>query len=421
MRIVHYSQHVLGVGHFFRSLEIDRALASHDVHLVTGGADPGVALPGHVVHHKLPPLMMDERFGRLIPQGAWAGRDPDEVLDERRGRLLALMAELRPDLLLVELFPFGRKRFGFELLPVLEALRTGDFGPCKAVCSLRDILVEKDDRAKYEDRVVRQMNAFFDLLLVHTDPAVVRLEETFARVADLAVPVTDTGYVTPRPEPGAGARLRERLCLGTGGRLIVASAGGGSVGWELLEAAILASLELTETTPHRLQVFAGPFMPAQRLAALFDAADDAEHIDIERFTDEFPAWLDAADLSVSMAGYNTTMNLLACGTYGLVLPFARNREQSMRAGRLAARGALGVLDEADLAPDRLARRLATGLGWRARSACCDGACSAEASSPHPVDLDGAAATAAALEALARGDSDALARGGFSPRRQGGRA
>ena len=37
MNILHYTQHVLGIGHLFRSLAIDRALAPATVHLTTGG------------------------------------------------------------------------------------------------------------------------------------------------------------------------------------------------------------------------------------------------------------------------------------------------------------------------------------------------------------------------------------------------
>ena len=48
MKIVFYCQHVLGVGHFFRSLEICRALAGHEVILVTGGPRFEVQLPGHI-------------------------------------------------------------------------------------------------------------------------------------------------------------------------------------------------------------------------------------------------------------------------------------------------------------------------------------------------------------------------------------
>jgi predicted glycosyltransferase len=78
-------------------------------------------------------------------------------------------------------------------------------------------------------------------------------------------------------------------------------------------------------------------------------------VDVQRFSPDFLAELAAADLSVSMGGYNTTMNLLAAEVPALVWPFARNREQGMRAGRLARLGALELLGEADLNPSRLAR------------------------------------------------------------------
>jgi Predicted glycosyl transferase len=55
-----------------------------------------------------------------------------------------------------------------------------------------------------------------------------------------------------------------------------------------------------------------------------------------------------------MAGYNTTMNLLTCGAQGLMYPFDQNREQRMRLTALAEAGYLGILETADLEPQRLA-------------------------------------------------------------------
>ncbi len=55
-----------------------------------------------------------------------------------------------------------------------------------------------------------------------------------------------------------------------------------------------------------------------------------------------------------MAGYNTTMNLLACGTAGLMYPFDQNREQRMRLTALAQAGYLAILEAEDLVPSKLA-------------------------------------------------------------------
>jgi predicted glycosyltransferase len=80
-----------------------------------------------------------------------------------------------------------------------------------------------------------------------------------------------------------------------------------------------------------------------------------QRIQIAKFTSDFPARLVAADLSISMAGYNTTMNILTAGVPALVWPFAVNREQRLRARRLADRGALKLINDQDLNPKDLAR------------------------------------------------------------------
>ena len=56
MKIAYYCQHVLGVGHFHRSLEVCRALLNnHDVTMVVGGPDVAVDVPG-LSFLKLPAL-----------------------------------------------------------------------------------------------------------------------------------------------------------------------------------------------------------------------------------------------------------------------------------------------------------------------------------------------------------------------------
>ncbi len=383
MKIVQYCQHVLGIGHFFRTLEICRALSDHEVVLVTGGEPVETPLPPHVREVRLPALMMDETFSAV--HAADAGGSVAEIRARRTRRLLEIVSEERPDLFLVELYPFGRKAFRFELDPVLSAIREGEVPGCRSVCGLRDILVEKKDPAKYEERVIGTLNRRFDAVLIHADPKLVRLEETFTRTGEIRIPLVYTGFVTPKPPPGAGEAIRRSLGMGPGERLAVASAGGGKVGGPLLTAA-LAAFQKMDREGLRLEIFTGPYLADAAFRDLCAAAETGNHGDIRvrRFTPDFLSHLAGADLSVSMAGYNTTMNLLAAGTPALVHPFGQNREQGLRADRLAALGAVTVLSDADLAPDRLARQMASALS-RGRLP------------EPPVDLDGAARTAQWIE------------------------
>lgn len=347
MNIVVYCQHVLGMGHFFRTLELIRALDRHRVILVTGGDSLPEALPPHVTHLALPGLMMDPAFNGLYSVDP--SRSVDAVKDARRKLLLDLFAREVPDLFLVELYPFGRKAFRFELDPILEqAARLS----CPVVCSLRDILVEKSDTPGYETRVVSLLNQWFDALLVHSDPRVTPLDATFSRLGDLKVPVVYTGFVTPRPDPGLAAASRQRLLGKNRQHLVVASAGSGSVGAGLLKTAAIAHGLLRNPASVALVVYTGPYMADRDVDDI--QACSGPGVTVETFTGDFVSVLAGADLSVSMAGYNTCMNLLAAGVPAIVQPFGQNREQRMRVESLAGRGALDLLDESVMTPEFLA-------------------------------------------------------------------
>jgi len=377
VKIILYCQHVLGIGHFFRTLEICRALHRHRVILVSGGPETPAPLPPHVRRVQLPELAMDHTFQNLRATG---GDSLERTRENRRAMLEQLLREETPDLFLIELYPLGRKAFRNELNPILEQIKDGRLPPCRVVCSVRDILVEKEDQARHETRAVDTLNRWFDALLVHADPAVIRLETTFSRMADIRIPVTYTGFVAPPVAPvGDRTALKATRGMTPDQVLVVASAGGGAVGYPLLDAVTRAVPHLPEDLPIWVQLFTGPFMAARDTEQLHQHRDHRVHID--RFATDFPAWLGAADLSLSMAGYNTCMNILATGVRALVHPFDQNREQGLRARLLEDRGLLGVLSTDDLNPSRLAERMIQRL----QSPRHDRKCS--------VDINGAANTA----------------------------
>jgi len=350
MKIIQYCQHVLGIGHLFRSLEIGRALSDHEVILVTGGPRVATDLPENVREVRLPDLQMNREFKGLFSSRQDAGLD--QIKEERQKRLFNLFEKENPDVFLIELYPFGRKAFRFELDPVLQAVDDKRL-PCgSVVCSVRDILVEKEDRDKHELRAAKTLNSYFDAVLVHADPQLVKISETFDHFDQITIPVDYTGYIAPKPSPDAGKRIRRQLKIETDELLIVASAGGGNVGAPILEAVILAFDRLEARSRCQLKVFTGPFLDQSDFDRLKKMA--GSNVQLEQFTGDFLSYLTAGDLSVSMGGYNTTMNILAAAVPALVWPFPQNREQRLRAQRLANLGALRVLEDEDLRPDRLA-------------------------------------------------------------------
>ena len=209
MKIIQYCQHVLGIGHLFRSLEISRALSDHEVILVTGGPRVDTNLPEIVREVRLPDLQMNQEFKGL--HSSCNNRSLEQIKLDRKDRLLALFKSEKPDIFLVELYPFGRKAFRFELDPVLSAISSRDLPPCGVICSVRDILVEKEDRVKHESRAVKTLNLHFDAVLVHADPKLAQLSETFDLFDEIEIPVVYTGYIAAKPQPKAGERLRRQL------------------------------------------------------------------------------------------------------------------------------------------------------------------------------------------------------------------
>ncbi len=203
--LLFYCQHSVGLGHLTRSYALCAHLAEwFRVVLVCGGALPEeIDPPAGVEIVALPPLGVgaQSRFvshdPRFTVERAWAVRGE---------LLLRTLRGLRPAVVFVELFPFGRAKFERELVPLLELAREGG---AMTACSLRDILVTgREDQARHDERACRLANAHLDAVLVHSDPRFARLDETFGPADRLEVPVRYTGFVVAPARPRAAAAPR---------------------------------------------------------------------------------------------------------------------------------------------------------------------------------------------------------------------
>ncbi|GLR52061.1 glycosyl transferase [Shinella yambaruensis] len=339
-RVLFYVQHLLGIGHLARASRIVRALVDDGfaVTLVTGGM-PVDGFPGPGIDHvALPAIAVgDGGFSALVDAN---GTVIDEAFKAaRRDRLLAAYHAMRPDIVIVEAFPFGRRQVRFELLPLIAAIEASTPRPL-LLTSLRDILQERAKPGRDEETIDLVLR-HFDGVLVHGDPAFVRLEDTFPLADAIAGRVVYTGLVgSPAAEPAA-----ERYD-------VVVSAGGGAVGAGLVEAALAASGRRTGSG--RWLVITGPNLPQADFAQL--SAARPAHVDLVRFRTDFRNLLAAARLSVSQAGYNTVCDVLQAGCGAVLVPFASGgeSEQTARAERLERLGRAVVLREDILSGETLA-------------------------------------------------------------------
>jgi predicted glycosyltransferase len=337
--VLFYVQHLLGIGHLQRAQRVADALADLGlaVTLVSGGMPVAVLRASHTYQVvQLPPIRARDADFALFDE---AGRPVGEALwRARRDALLGAFAAARPDVVVLEGFPFARRAFRAELDPLIAAAPPATPRP-PLVSSIRDILVVRDDPAR-QQQIVERVRADFDPVLVHGDPAFVRLEASFRMAPAIADRLVYTGYIAETAEAAAAAPPDG------GRREIVVSAGGGAAGRALLETA-LAARRAGHFAGLPWRFLTGPHLPEAAFRALSDGLPQG--VVIERFRHDIARLLRQARVSISQAGYNTVLDVLA------------ETEQTLRAEQLAARGVAELVPAGELSPERLAAAIGRAL------------------------------------------------------------
>jgi predicted glycosyltransferase len=342
-KILIHVQHLLGSGHAHRMAAIAAAASArgHDTTLASGGRPLELAL-GRAKLVQLPSLVAaDASFKDLRDDqdrpvdAAWRSRRAAATRD--------LFARLKPDLLVVELYPFGRSMLAFELEALLEDARG-----IPVLCSVRDVLQRPADAAKAAARITAA--ARFDAVLVHGDRDFLPLDASWPETATLNAKLHYTGYVGPAD--GAASKTRDE---------IVVSIGGGAAGQALLAAALdAASTRAHEGERWRIRVGNAAYVPAC----------DNPHVVCETNRPDFRDLLRHARLSISQAGYNTCVDLLRAHCPALLVPFdaGKEREQTIRADAFAKAGLAQICTPADLV-----RHIDRVPAPRAHNIACEGA------------------------------------------------
>lgn len=379
MHVFFHVQHLLGIGHMKRAAALGRALMAKGVKvtMALGGAPVQGIDTGNADLLQLPACRAaDESFKVLLDEH----NQPitDVWRQTRRAELLAAFTAAQPDLLMTEMFPFGRRAFRFELIPLLEQARSARL---PIVCSVRDILVAKDKPERVREMADTALR-YYDMILVHGDPAVLPFGASFQEADRLRDLIRYTGYV---------ADSGDDRWQGPAGRdEIIVSVGGGVVGEKLLRVAVAAA-GLTRK-PRAWRLLVGPNTPSPVYEALRAQAEPANQaqITIEPARPDFGLLLRNCALSISQAGYNTVIDILRAGCRSIVVPFASGgeSEQTSRARLLAKRGLLRLLAEDTLTPETLAYEIDRALGQ-----------------PKPgdveIDLEGAERSAELVRGLGR--------------------
>ncbi len=387
-RLLVYSQDGFGLGHMRRtSLLASEFLAARPGASALTISDSPLghffaAAPGHD-YLKLPSIRKagPGRWGSVSLSMAFT-----EVLELRRQIIRSTVLGYRPDVVLVDHMPHGAMG---ELVPTLEAL---EGRPVRVVLGLRDIL---DAPATVRQRwhlegAFEVLERYYDDVLVYGSADVFDVTEQYDWPAGLRSLVRYCGYVCGEDGPAVNGRNRLRQLRGArDGSLIVAMAGGGADAYPLFDALMDAMPTLTAARDCSVVIVTGPFLPAAERLDLLRRARGLP-VRVLKSVSDTGAYMRSADLVVSMAGYNTSVELLRVGRRALLVPRAGpSAEQQMRAKLFADRGWVDWLPPLELAPEALAAAMLAALERPVGS-----------SAPRP-DLAGLHAATAHLTSIVR--------------------
>ncbi len=363
MRLVIYSHDTFGLGNIRRTLAIckhlNQSISDLSTLIVTGSPMlHHFRIPEGVDYVKLPCLKRDET-GDLAVRYI-RNLEVREVVAVRRDALFSIIRSFKPDILLVDKKPGG---LAGELIPSIEDLKFTR-PHAKVVLLLRDILDSPSQTMN-----VWKRHRHYELLANYYDAVLVLGErQLFDVCAEYRFPsavraiVKYCGYIGR--ESGARTRdtMRHQLGVSESEQLVVVTTGGGEDGYDLIHN-YLSGLEYlpAKNRPASL-IITGPELGASKQAEIHSSASRHERVQIVEFTDDMMAFLDAADVVVSMGGYNTICEILSLRKRAVIVPRIRPvSEQWIRAERMAARGLFRAIHPDKITPESLMKEVSAEL------------------------------------------------------------
>ncbi|MFI7542416.1 hypothetical protein [Actinoplanes sp. NPDC049599] len=292
----------IGVGHLRRLACVARRLQGRFACLVVTGQRAAAPwfVPEECEYVHLP------NWESLLESkaGYW-GRRPFLTLDvaeatRLRGHILAgVVRAFQPDVIFVDHLPLGAHD---ELAGIIA--RT----PCRKYLVTRGVLNGTEDlrRLILGGRAGEYLHTHYHRVLVACDRKVVDFTRQYNIAPGVRRKTVHTGYVTERLPPEAIKQTRDDRGLAAGDTWVVASAGGGQLGEELVERCRTLARARRDVT---FDVVLGP---RSRLpwADPHRSVLTEGNLRLHRETREMPYLHASADLVVTSGGYNSLLETL---------------------------------------------------------------------------------------------------------------
>jgi predicted glycosyltransferase len=360
--ILLYSHDTYGLGHFRRNTAIAHAVRRKDptarLVMLTGSALAGDWL--------MPEAAELVRMPSVIKVGAEdyqpaTPRSMSGLRAERAGIIFSTLLSVRPDVFLVDHSPLGMKG---ELKRSLELARD-QLPDTRVVLGLRDILDEPDTvrRTWIEQGVYSALDSLYDEVLVYGCRELFDVTEQYAFPESVRRRTTFTGYVAKdhSQEPPASGAMPWTSVRSIRERRILVMGGGGGDAADVFHAFIDAWPLIAKTGRKKGLLVTGPLMRDYDRAELKRLATRTG-LELIRSSTNMLSLIAAADVVVSMGGYNSVVESLSARRPLVIFPrIAPRQEQLIRARMLERLGLASVVPPGPGAAGQLSRAVLRAL------------------------------------------------------------
>ena len=328
--ILMYSHDTYGLGHIRRTMAIASHLLGPHINflILTGSPIAGrFSFPEQIDFVRIPG-MIKKTNDEYLPLSIKI--NVRHALDIRKNIITATAKTFQPHLFIVDKEPLGLKK---EVLPTLQWLRRCR-PDTRSILGLRDIMDDADTVKKdwKEKKVYQHLEKLYSEIWIYGIQDFYDPIKEYEISDSVSRKMHFTGYI-PRKIPGKDAvrHIKKELGLKNGERLVVVTTGGGGDGYRVMDT-YLKSLEThTSSLPFKSVLITGPFMPKQERRDVFKRARKLG-LRTYHFYRQMEKIFAAADIVVSMGGYNTLCEILGQGTLSLLIPRETPRkEQIIRA------------------------------------------------------------------------------------------
>lgn len=354
--ILMYSHDTYGLGHIRRTMAIAAHLLAPRINILilTGSPIAGrFSFPEQIDFVRIPG-MIKKTNEEYLPLSIKI--NARHALDIRKSIITATAKTFQPQLFIVDKEPLGLRK---EVLPTLKWLQRSR-PDTRAILGLRDIM---DDAATIkknwnEKGVYQILESLYAEIWVYGNQEFYNPIVEYDIGESISRKVHFTGYI-PRKIPGKEAvrNLRKELGVREAEKLVVVTTGGGGDGYLVMQNYVTMLESVPERLPFKSVLVTGPFMPKNKRRKIFKRARKLG-VRTYHFYRQMEKLFAAADLVVSMGGYNTLCEILSQGTPSLVIPReAPRKEQKIRAEAFKRQNLVDYIPWGEFTPQILQQKI----------------------------------------------------------------